>query len=430
MISRRELLTAAGFASLGVTLAACSDDSKGGSSGSQNANLNVIWWGADDRARVTNQVADLFAKKHPGSTAKGQFLPFGDYFNKLNTLAASNSLPDILQLNLPNLAAYAKNGLLLDLGAEPKVDLGDYAQAALDTGRFQGKLYGINFGYQYVIVMYNTPLLEKSGVELPADPSDWNAWGDFAEKVAKALGNGVYGMSDNSAESNAWAAWLQGRGKGQWTEDGKIGHEESDIVDWFKYWVDLRDRGAIAPGPESQTYVSNGGAAVDPVTLGKAVATMSPIVQVQGYQVVNKQPLGLAPCPSGPVGRGEVNGFFGWAISAKSKHPEVAKQFLNMWFTDPDAFKILGLDRALPASAKQVQTVRAGATGSIKLVLDFVDKHPAIKPAAQLAAPSAVGNKAGDAFARAAEAVVAGKASPAEAGAKYMSEVKAAIGDA
>jgi hypothetical protein len=49
-------------------------------------------------------------KRHPKITIHGQFLPWGDYFNKLSTLIAAGSMPDIVQLNTTNLAAYAKKG--------------------------------------------------------------------------------------------------------------------------------------------------------------------------------------------------------------------------------------------------------------------------------------------------------------------------------
>ncbi|WP_165553894.1 ABC transporter substrate-binding protein [Kribbella capetownensis] len=425
MITRRNFLAAAGLASLSAAgLTACSGGSAGGDAKGA-ANLEVIWWGADDRAAITNSILAMYGKKYPGNTAKGQFLPFGDYFNKLNTLAASNSLPDIIQLNLPNLAAYVKNGLLLDLG---DVDLGDYAKASLETGKIDGKLYGINFGYQYLTVMYNTELVTKSGLAVPKDPADWNAWGDFGVELAKKLGNGVYGMSDNSAESNTWASWLTSRGKGLFSTDGKLAHDEGDAVAWYQYWSGLRDRGAIAPGAESQTYVSNGGAAVDPLTTGKSVISMSPIVQFQGYQKVNKVPLGLAPCPTGPSGRGEVNAFFGWGISSKTKNPQAAKDFLNLWFTDPGAFKELGLDRAIPASKKQLDTVSQGATGAIKTMLGFMDSYT-ISPASQPASPPSIGSKVQDSLTRAAEAVLAKKLSPEQAGAQYFSEIKAAAGE-
>jgi multiple sugar transport system substrate-binding protein len=424
MVTRRQFLAATGAFSLPLVLGACSS----GSSGGAGQPLDVIWWGADDRARITEAVFDLYEAKHAGSTVQGQFLPFGDYFNKLNTLSAAGAVPDVMQMNLPNLATYAEDGLLLDLESELTLDLGDYPAASLETGRIDGKLYGINFGYQYLTTTYNPALVDRSGLQVPADPADWNAWADFAQALSEALGEGIYGMSDNSAESNALAAWIQGRGKSLYTPDAGLGYDLSDIEAWYQYWADLRTRGAIAPGPQSQPYVSGGGAADDPLTTGLSVITFSPIVQFQGYQEVNSEPLALAACPTGPEGRGEVNPFFGWSVSASSENLQAVQDFLTVWFTDPAAFEILGLDRAVPASPTQLQEVAKSATGAVKTMLDFLEANP-VEPASQ-PAPPAVGARITDVQKRAAEGLVVGAMSPQQAAAMYMEEAEAAVQDA
>lgn len=431
MVTRRNFLAAAGFASLSLGIAGCSNASErassGGSSG-KGVNLDVMWWGDDSVARATNAVLELYGKKYAPNTAKGQGLAWDNYFNKLSTLAAAKSLPDVMTFNGDNLSAYANNGLLLDLGAGTSVDLGDYRKEALGTGQYKGKLYGVNFGYEFVTIMYSTQLMEKSGMTPPADPSDWTAWGNFSEELAKKLGGGIYGIRDCTGDANVLLSFLISRGKeGIWAASGAMGYDEEDARAWFGYWDDLRNRGAVSPGPQTLAASSSGGgASSDPLTTGKAVLSMTTVTGFEGYQAVNKVPLGLAACPTGPARRGEWSSFYGFAVSAASKNPDAAKDLLHVWFTDPEAWAAIGFTHGIPASPKQLELLGQDAKGAAKSVLDFMKDHT-IEPVSIPASPARLGSKFDAVFAQASESLLSGSATLDDAVARFMRDSKKAF---
>ena len=86
-------------------------DTKGSSEGARN--LVIGWWGNQVRNDRTQEVLDMYAEANPGVTFDSQPAQFSDYWTKLATAAAGNSLPDVLQMNYSSyLEQYVDNGLL------------------------------------------------------------------------------------------------------------------------------------------------------------------------------------------------------------------------------------------------------------------------------------------------------------------------------
>ncbi len=427
-LSRRSLLAGLGGSTAALALAGCSKES-GGPSGSgkgEAQQISAFWWGSDSRAQLTNQVFEQFAQEHPGMSVKGQFLAFNNYFDKLATLAAAGSVPDLLQTNPGSLTQYGENGQLLDL-ATLDLDLGDYQDAARQSGLANGKQYGLAFGYQYVTVFYNADMLEKAGGTVPQDPVSWDDWADFAAQLQGSLPAKTYAMTDSSSDSNSFESWMVGRGKSLFTEDGQLGYDAGDVTDWFDYWTGLRSRGAMAPAADSVTYVQTGAVTDSPVTKGNAAMTLGINVGFQGYQQLNEATLDMAACPVGPAGRCESNHFFGWSVSAKTKVTDAIKAFLEMWFTSTQVVQTVGTDRALPASQTQLEALDKVAEGATARLLKFSIAHPDIKPFSPPSTPATIGNRQTESLRRAAEGVVTGSSKPADAAQKLVQEVQAAL---
>jgi multiple sugar transport system substrate-binding protein len=411
-----------------MSVVGCSNSGRsGGGSNSASKQLSVYYWGSDSRATITNKVFDVFAKKYQGLSAKGQFLTFNNYFDKLATLAASDSVPDIIQMNPGSLSQYSESGQLLDLSTL-SLDLGDYQPSALASGQIQGKQFGLAFGYQYVTTFYNTEIVQAAGIPVPTDlSSTWDDWVEYSLRLQAKLPSGIFAMTDGSSDSNAFESWIVGRGKSLFTEDGKLGYDVSDAADWFNFWTGLRAKGAIAPAAETVTYIQSGTVTDSPFTKGKAALSLGINVGFQGYQQVNKAKLDVAACPAGPDRRCESNHFFGWSVSAKAKNTDAVKKFFELWFTDPEVIKLLGTDRALPASADQLAELKDNADPATKRLLDFSIEHPEIKPFNPPATPAAVGNEQSDSLQRAAEAVLTGTSAPDAAAQQLVDDVTQAL---
>ena len=108
-----------------ISLAACGNTSgettqeTSGAATTENTgsgeNLTFSWWGNQTRNDMTMKVIDMYCAENAGVSIDGQFSTFSDYWEKLATYAAGNSLPDVIQMDYKYLQQYADKGLLISL---------------------------------------------------------------------------------------------------------------------------------------------------------------------------------------------------------------------------------------------------------------------------------------------------------------------------
>lgn len=143
-------------------------DTKGSSEGARN--LVIGWWGNQVRNDRTQEVLDMYAEANPGVTFDSQPAQFSDYWTKLATAAAGNSLPDVLQMNYSSyLEQYVDNGLLEDLTPyveQGLLDVSEIDKGILDSGSVDGKLYAICSGVNVPALIYNKTLTDELGIEI------------------------------------------------------------------------------------------------------------------------------------------------------------------------------------------------------------------------------------------------------------------------
>lgn len=133
-------------------------------------NLVVGWWGNQVRNDRTQEVLDMYTQANPGVVFDSQPSQFSDYWTKLATAAAGNSLPDLVQMNYTSyLEQYADNGLLEDLTPYVEkglLDISQIDQGILDSGTIDGKLYAICSGVNVPALIYNKTLTDELGIEI------------------------------------------------------------------------------------------------------------------------------------------------------------------------------------------------------------------------------------------------------------------------
>lgn len=138
--------------------------------GDSSKKLVVGWWGNQVRNDRTQEVLDMYAQKNPGVTFDSQPSQFSDYWTKLATAAAGNSLPDVVQMNYSSyLEQYVKSGLLEDLTPyveQGLLDVSEIDQGILDSGSVDGKLYAVCSGVNVPALIYNKTLTDELGIEI------------------------------------------------------------------------------------------------------------------------------------------------------------------------------------------------------------------------------------------------------------------------
>ncbi len=422
-ISRRALLTstaaAAGAAALGWAPAFADD-----------IRLRMFWWGAKERAERTEKANRIFEQKHPGATIVGETLGWSDYWPKLATEVAGRNAADVLQMDYRYIFEYARRGALLALDeyVPAALKLGDFSPAAVDSGKVDGKIYGVSLGLNSVAFIYDRQLLQTLGLKEPTWNMTWAEFGDLAAEITKAAKrDGFFGMQDGARYEPALEVWLRQRGKPLYTPDGKIGFEEADIAEWFGFWDGLRKRGAAA-APDVQALDMN---EIDTslLTLGKAAMVFANSNQLVGFQAANKSKLAMTMFPSGGAGAkpGQyLKPAMLWSVAASGKQPKAAVGVVDFYMNDKDANLALGVERGVPASAAMRQAVEATLDDLGKAQTQYVsfigDKVGALPPP-----PPAGAGEVATVLRRVNEEVGFGKRSVADGAKQFVTEAKAIL---
>lgn len=192
-----------GFLGLGVaagviTLTAC-----GSGSGASDAPLVMTVWGGDPDRKTYQARIDLLVKKYPELKVKLQLIPNDSYPQKVQTMIAGGSGPDIMQV-AESVNTYSSKSQLLpldDLAKKANLDPEQRFGPVGSLYAYQDKLYAIPDRSGAVTVFYNKGMFDKKGIKAPT--ADWT-WDDALDAFKELTVPGkVWGYSG----AEWWPQW-------------------------------------------------------------------------------------------------------------------------------------------------------------------------------------------------------------------------------
>ena len=336
-----------------LTLSGCT----GSVDGDESVELRFAWWGGDARAALTQEVIDLFEDEHPNITVEGEFADFGTYWPRLAISVAANDAPDIMQFEEQFLREYSSRGALAVL-SEMDIDTSDYDEGVLETGVTEEGLVSLSAGVISPAIVANPRLFEAAGVELP-DDSTWT-WDDyFATSAALTKGSdkGVYGSETLAFETSIMNVITRQNGEATFAKNGKLGISEELLTDLWTMVLDGMKSGATPPAAvaveEITKPLEQSGTATGILGMGEWYSHNLGVLQgAAGEELAFLRMPGAANAEGSEYLKSSMS----WSISAKSDHPEEAAMFVDFIANNPEAQKILGAERGLPAnlSAREV----------------------------------------------------------------------------
>lgn len=368
-------LTRRRFGSLLATAAALTAFSTKPSLAQEGRRIRLIWWGNPERDKRTYAVVDLFEEAHD-VTVDAEAYSWGDYWAKLATQAAGRSLPDVIQMDYRFIFEYARRGqlALLDSYFGDELQLDDFDQSLLESGKVDGKLYGIAFGGNSVGYAYNKSVLNELKVELP-DPIEWTTE-DFVamgHDVKDTLPDGMYFVSNMGREEGMLEIWMRQRGKALYTEDGQLGFDVEDLEEYWSYWLNLQEAG-LTPPPDVQTLDSgkieelmliNRRALFDFLTSNQLVAVQAISVDEFDMTLVPNQ-------AGGQPGQYLKPGAF-LSIAETSEDKSTAAELINFFITNPEANDILLIERSVSADASIRERIADKLSPTEQRIIDYLN---------------------------------------------------------
>ncbi|WP_461173671.1 extracellular solute-binding protein [Arthrobacter sp. Z1-9] len=357
-ISRRLVLGAAVTAA-GLALSGCGGGSAPAAGGGGNVELNFVYWGDSNRAKMTDAAIKIFEEKNPGITVKSEYQDSGPYADKLATRFAGGNPPDVLNMANRTLLEYAQRGTLADLKSFPEIDLKDIPATIQSRGEVDGKLYGLATGVNLIGMVVNKTITDQAGVTIPDDKTwSWEDYAKFATEITQKTGGKIYGAGYDVATETGPILLARQRGEDFYTKDNKLGVSEETIRDWFQYSVDLRAAGGYPPagffeqigGSPAQSYLAKGTVA-------------SQIIPINNYKGYNEAAGGNVVLLRMPGETTEKRRGYSadpsmlWSIAAKSKHPKEAAKLLNFLINDVDGAAETLTQRGVPINPEVTKAI-------------------------------------------------------------------------
>ena len=266
-MNKRKVLGILGVTILtGLALAGCSSKSK---ADSKDVTMWVQYSKTDPEGKAMAKNIDAFNKENKkGYHATVQYIPRnssgGGYEDKVNAALNAGNLPDVLTLDGPNTAAYAKNKIIqpLDKYITNKRDI---LPSIISQGTYKGKLYSIGYAESGVGIYYNKKMFKNAGIpesSIPTlkNPWDWNQFMAICAKLkakynAPAIDMQIQDHSEMAPYAFAPFVWSAGgniTNKAGTKAVGYFNSKESQSA--FQFIQDMVKKGYTTTTPVNKAF--------------------------------------------------------------------------------------------------------------------------------------------------------------------------------
>jgi multiple sugar transport system substrate-binding protein len=318
--------------------------------------LRIAWWGSQDRHDRTIRVIELYEEQNPDVDIVFEFSGWDDHWTKMTTQAAGNNLPDIMQHDYARLEEWVSRGLIMPLDQfveDGTLDFSDIPESAIEGGRINGQLYGLNLGNNAMTMVADVDLFEQAGVPLP--DSDWT-WAEFEQIVMQLHEElDIYGIGGGLSNEQLWKALYLSLGGWVYNEDGSaLGYEDDEpFIEYIEMVKRLQDAGAI---PSRAQELADQGQSVEQQDIVTGEAAMGYMWSNQVVAVWNAagedRNFVLLPLPRPEGGAPSIylKPSMFWSITSQARQPEEAARFLDFFTNNIEANEILLAERGVPIS--------------------------------------------------------------------------------
>lgn len=391
----------------------------------EEVEIRFGWWGGEARHEKHNAIIDKFEEKYPHITVKREFGDWADYWDRLATQTAGGNAIDVISMHQFQVSNYASRGSLLDLSEyvdSGVINLEHFPEPVVQSGTIDDEIVMIAQGNTMTGTTYNSGMFDELGIDYP--DMNWT-WDDFVNKAIElndALNSDEHwGAADSSNSFTGFQYFARQRGNDIFTEEGTIGFDEEDMIDWLTMWQQLRDAEAV---PDAATATEFEGGQENSLLGNNRIAMMlSPSNQKKIYQIYADGELREVRVPTLEGGKdGEfIEGAY-LSVSATSAHPQEAAMFIEFWINAEEAVDIFGIEQGILGSTEMNEYVRPQLAPEAQAEMDFTSL--AIEHATPTPVRPATGAQVETAFGDAADSVSYGQSSIEKAVDNFFSEAE------
>ena len=325
----------------------------------QTTTLRFAWWGGGERHERTLKAIALFEARNPGVKIRCEYSGIAGYLEKLTTQMVGGTEPDVMQINWAWLAMFSRTGEgFADLNAHRSViALGQFTAEVLRMNTIAGRLNGLAPSYTARVFLWNQAAFARAGLPLPRTWEELFASGEvFRTKLGKEAYPIDGELYDMVLLAQAYIFQKYGTPYVHSSEH-RVAMSPEALLEWVQVYKRLVDGHVATPLP----YRASLGGAEKPTeqqqdwVVGKWAGnyTWDSSIRLRQSTLDKEQQLEVGEFLMLPGAKN--SGMFGrpamlFAVSKRSKHPELAARLISFLLTDPEAVRALGLTRGMPTA--------------------------------------------------------------------------------
>lgn len=315
----------------------------------EEAELVFAYWGSPQEQEAVAEMTESFSEEHPDINVRPQFVPNDGYREKMTTMLAGGTPPDLAYMD-PGLAwAWATEDRTLNL--TPYIEQDEETGAFLPNSLYvyeDGKTMSTSLAIGIMLLFYNKKVFEEAGVEVPpskaAEAWPWDEFVDIAKKLTKdSNGNDATSPDFDPERINTygvsfqqwWGGWMPliwSNGGDFASDDGtQLLLNQPEAVDALQKMQDLIYVHHVAPTPaQSETLPSTDIL----LQTGKVAMDLNGMWKVLDYSQIEglDWSVGVLPYHQEPT---TIRWGIPMIISADTEYPDQAYEFYR-WRYSPE----------------------------------------------------------------------------------------------
>jgi oligogalacturonide transport system substrate-binding protein len=339
-----------------VSLTACKNE--------DDYEISFSWWGTSDRNKATYEAIELFKEKYPQYTVKADQSAWSGYDSTLWNRLKQGREADVFQINYNWIYQMYGIDYFMDI-KQLGLDLSQYPEAEHQPLTVDGKILALSVSETGYIFYLNKKVYDDAGItELPT------TWAELIEagQIISANSPGKYAIGRLDSQQVAiliFSYLAQLTGKNVISAENTLNFTQEELETGFAFINTLRNNGVLIPSNAQDTY--NDGP-TNPRWVNQSyggIVTWN--TAISEYQ--NTLPASAELVTAGMMQQdeGQQLGMYkkvsmAYAVSKRVEESTVKKEavrtFLEFMTTDPDALKILGVDRGITGHAASQEILR------------------------------------------------------------------------
>jgi multiple sugar transport system substrate-binding protein len=313
--------------------------------------ITYMMWGSPEELAVWQQIVDEFQTANPNIKVNVDVSDWTSYWDKLKTLMAGGTPPDVFAMDAPLYPDYQSRGVLLNLqpylDKDPKALDGIYP-VTLEAYKKADGYYGLPRDFQTIVLFYNKDMFDAAGVAYPTDKWTMDDLKANAKLLTKDTDNdGVidqWGFATDLYDMELfWSEAIWGYGGEIINPEGtQTLLTEGKARDAWNFINSMAVEDKSMPDPEQSAQYGN-----DVFAAGKAAMTTIGHWVVPQYSALGFK-WDVAPMPAGPAAHATSVNSAGFVVAKDSKNPDAAWEFIKYAMSSAGQSKLAELGFAVP----------------------------------------------------------------------------------